>query len=476
MLRFGTALFVALLLPAMSPWTAEAQRDLSRATPLFYGFETFAGLGFSPSPAPSAGQLDSNEFVPFGLMSTTAFGGNCAMPQDCARGVAMPNILTPPVGIYALSGPPLSATALGLRSSALMRVGVRLRVRNADSVPIRSVRLDVHWAARGAVFATRDTLLVRPVPCVGAGVATGVTPSTDAVAFDGGWESHAATYAFPMSAAVGANFCVELSSSFDLRDLLAIESIAISVPPSSCGNGVVETGETCDPAADAPFCQCDACQVPAEGTPCSTGGADELCREDVCVGGACRRRNVVDGTVCDDGDPCSFGNLCSGGNCRTATACPEPVGACHVCDEATASCSVAVPGCCFVPGDCGIAPRCYTFDCDTARHACLLVPDFFCPEDAALPDATMGLDAGVSMMDANVVGLDAGGLDAAGLDANALDAGGFDAARSDTPAPPNVSFSGGSGCRCGVGTRPGGPALATLLGLLGLLALRRLRG
>jgi len=132
--------------------------------------------------------------------------------------------------------------------------------------------------------------------------------------------------------------------------------VTCTAPPPSCGNGVLDPGEECDPPGAAnncdsnckiiPVCgngkvetgeQCD----PPDGTTC-----DAHCQTITIAPTACTEAGgapKADGTPCDDGKKCTTGDVCTAGVCGgAAVTCPAPADSCHVagaCDEATGACT-----------------------------------------------------------------------------------------------------------------------------------------
>ncbi len=111
-----------------------------------------------------------------------------------------------------------------------------------------------------------------------------------------------------------------------------------------CGDGVVSSGEQCDPAAPAGdhCCNTTTCQWIESGEVDPQGvcaGAPE-CRLDACDGsGGCTFANATSGTPCtDDGLFCTGTESCDGVGSCASSGDPCPGTECNTCQEATDSC------------------------------------------------------------------------------------------------------------------------------------------
>ncbi len=149
-----------------------------------------------------------------------------------------------------------------------------------------------------------------------------------------------------------------------------------------CGNGAVETGESCDDgnttAGDGcnDTCQDEACiaQTAAPGYPtvplCDDGNA---CTSDSCGQPAgCSHVAVVDGTACNDDDVCNGPETCQGGACQAGVP-PN-------CDDGKfcngIEVCVASSGCRFgVPVDCSDGVSCTADVCNDAQAKCVSTPN-----------------------------------------------------------------------------------------------------
>ncbi len=471
-----------------APAALSAQVPIGRATTTPLGFDTFGGTGFGSLP--TTGQLDSLLWVPVGNSppdpGPTAFGGRCegpALTTVCARGVATG--VTPLLpGIYAVSSVFRSGTALGLQSGssvmpALRPGGVRLRLRNADSIPIRRMQIRLAWGSRRVTMRpTADFVAVHAVQCDG----TSRGPTLPIVAIGPGssisvWDSHDDTYEIADAAiAPGADACFELlvGEEGGDRDLVAIDRVEIIVPSALCGNGLVETGEDCDSGGTTGGeCECDpvTCRLPSDGTPCEDGD-DNPCTG-ACSLGGCHGADVYEGEfvdACDDTNPCTFDG-CRSGECAVLDAC-DAIDACTSCDPVAHSCG-RIGGCCVTSADCAVDIPCAVGVCNAATTSCEIVVEPTC--DASLvdggtvtiPDAGPDEDASVPPPDGSTPPRDSGTTtdgSSASMDAGSGELG------------TTARFGGGGGCRCaaaGTGAPAGSAWLLGIAWLAARLAKRR---
>jgi hypothetical protein len=224
----------------------------------------------------------------------------------------------------------------------------------------------------------------------------------------------------------------------------------------SCGDGTVDTGETCDPPSSCPTscddknaCTTDALSGSAAACTATCGysaisackGGDSCCpkgcdsTKDSDCSASCGNGVVETGETCDPKSSCPT-------SCDDKVACTEDLmtGSADNCNVACANTTISAckggDGCC--PPGCGVTTD---DDCTSAP-----LPD---SGGSGGNDATVGGDVGASV-DAGVGGGDAGG-------SNPLD---------------ETTLSGG----CGVGGRPGctGLLLSVLL-CLALVSRRRRR-
>lgn len=94
--------------------------------------------------------------------------------------------------------------------------------------------------------------------------------------------------------------------SVELRRLSSLDS---------CGNGIVEVGESCDDGNTlAGDCCSPACQLERAGSPCTNDG--DACTLDVCDQlGTCTHPAAPDGSSCVDDDLCTTNEACTAGVC-----------------------------------------------------------------------------------------------------------------------------------------------------------------
>jgi MYXO-CTERM domain-containing protein len=197
----------------------------------------------------------------------------------------------------------------------------------------------------------------------------------------------------------------------------------------------LENGSACDD--DSACTENDACTdgvCSGTAVPAGTACGDQ-CNAGICDGetGTCSQSPLADGTACDDNDPCTVTDVCTAGACGGAPA--EDGTACDDGDECTDQ------------------DTCVAGVCTAGQDICMMAdvgPD--AGDDAGTPDA---------------------GTPDAGDDAGTPDAGQDAGDDSGQPVGPITSGNlEGSGC-----SSSGAPFhdAGLLLGLLGLIALRRRR-
>lgn len=143
-----------------------------------------------------------------------------------------------------------------------------------------------------------------------------------------------------------------------------------------CGDGVLSTGEDCDPGVGQGDHCCDAtgCHWVTDGQPdpqafCS--GADE-CQLDVCDGsGACKIVSATDGAACNSNDV-----FCDGAEECQAGVCVSPGNPCSIptdCDEANDICGGCGDGVVGSGEDCDPATPASNYCCNPAT--CKWIPN-----------------------------------------------------------------------------------------------------
>lgn len=431
---------------------AEAQRPMTSGAPAVFTFEGFGGAGFMP-PTVADGALDSHEIIPVGFDSVVPYGGTCTS-GDCARGVDMGLLSGLLPGIWAVPAgrSPASADLLGIQSPLLGPGGVQIRVVNADSAPLNVITIDLVWWGRALGVTPRNSIVMRAQACDGSGPrSAGVSPA--ALFGVELWQRREGTFVLPALGQIqsGEELCIDFLGASLSADVVGIESITVR-GMVTCGDHRVEEGEECDEVTTIEgFCRCDSatCTVPRNGTSCEDLDGDP-CTAGLCESQRCVPVPLPEGPTdaCEDGLPCTV-NGCTSGECRVLGLSPGL-------------------DCCIEDVDCVPASSCERASCNFDTRTCLRGTVAGCDAgplmDAGLRDANVTLDA---------PGLDAP-VDAAGLDAPGLDAP-LDGAALDAPQATGISFGGGGGCRCAAGGRAGAPALAVLVALFAVLAVRRAR-
>ncbi len=143
----------------------------------------------------------------------------------------------------------------------------------------------------------------------------------------------------------------------------------------TCGNGVLEPGETCDDGNDADGdCCSSSCQLDLAATPCTSDG--NVCTENVCnAQGDCVA--VANDAACDDGVVCNGTDTCADGTCsvHSGDPCSEGAECNNFCDEETGSCLTPFGVSCADEGN-----PCTDDMCD-GRGECMRMPNNIACDD-----------------------------------------------------------------------------------------------
>ncbi len=331
----GLSLLSVASLIALAPTSALADEVLDE-TGLVIDFGDFDGSGFAPQPA--AGQLDSDNWIVTGLSDGDFDFGDSVTAGDYARGVSEGGVMTG--GVYAFD--PVSVengAALGVQSGEtdftpgafVLRLvnqtgGVLNRAQIASSVFVynnagRSSSVTLEYSSDGETW----------LPVGGASVTTpedaDVAPAwveteTDDVIDTLGIAEGDFLYLRWLGEDVGGS---------GSRDEFAIDDIFV-LPISICGNDVMDPGEACDDGntEDDDGCTslcmsatCGDAFVQKDFEECDDGNDDDT---DACI--ACVAAECGDGFVqagvedCDDGnandeDECANDCTVNGGDDST---------------------------------------------------------------------------------------------------------------------------------------------------------------
>ncbi len=433
-MSFRASLPLVLALVYAPTTTALAQPPtLTTAAPITYDFTgyTAAGLG---NPA-MAGQLDTRAFQVI-LIGTSQCLFNT--PSGCSTGAfalgSSPGGVTSG-GLYTFTSVP-SAPDFGFQPSGSAFTGSTggsfwLAIVNGTGATLANLTVTANvWVFNDQ---TRDTIvraMVRNGTASGAGsVALGMVTSPAAPSTTPAWVSTPIGGMVDVSSlaiASGATFYVEFTmadgpATSGSRDELALDDIVISAMPSTCGNGMMDTGETCDTGAlnGTTPCGCTrACALAAMGTTCAPSGGMPCDAPDTCDGaGACVPRIAAAGVscrastgLCDPAETCDGTALTCptdvispstttcrpaiAGGCDVADTCNGTTGACPdvlapngtSCDD-TIACNGAdscMAGACVHAGapDCSDTNACTTDSCVEAAVMCMHVPVANCCTDA----------------------------------------------------------------------------------------------
>jgi cysteine-rich repeat protein len=131
---------------------------------------------------------------------------------------------------------------------------------------------------------------------------------------------------------------IYVNNQFGPEVLTASKPAELCVPSfknGTCGNGVLEPGEQCEPAGGE--C-CDAtCHFKGSGTACSSDG--NQCTNDVCSGSSAHCTHQNNTASCDDGVFCNGTDTCGNGTCKhSGDPCAAGAECNNICNEATDSC------------------------------------------------------------------------------------------------------------------------------------------
>ena len=227
-----------------------------------------------------------------------------------------------------------------------------------------------------------------------------------------------------------------------LSDPWAVTLAKVDWAAASCGDGVQDDWEACDPTVTATCCDgscalaaaCDDGDLCTSGDTCSAGscqGTPFLCSDnDACTADACDPAVgcVYSAVTCDDDDACTADacdtalgcvtaaidcddtDACTADACDTATGCVNAAVSCDDADACTADACDTATGCVNATVSCDDADACTTDACDPDA-GCVNAPvscddGDACTTDACDPDAGC-VNAAVSCNDGDACTTDA---------------------------------------------------------------------
>ncbi|MFO0595404.1 MAG: GEVED domain-containing protein [Myxococcaceae bacterium] len=249
--------------------------------PVRFGFETYAGTGFTPTPA--CGQLSSNEWLLTGLNATSLTDGGTAIANDYARGISDGGVSTG--GLYAFNTP-INNRTFGFQPTGtdLVPGTATLRLSNTSSTTWQGVDLSYALWVRNdqarstaiTVSYSTDNVTFTALPAVDFVSVAAIDPAAAWTPF-----SRAVRFGF-LNLAPGAALYVRFSTTdgptgSGSRDELALDDIALTplatVPadfgdaPASYGNPAhVITALTLGSAIDAELASQPSANADADDT------------------------------------------------------------------------------------------------------------------------------------------------------------------------------------------------------------------
>lgn len=446
MLRaLGTA--GVLLLAASS---AAAQPSFTAVTDVYVqDFAAFDGTGYAPGS--TSGPLDSNAWRVLGLSDgDTAFGDTAMATDDRARGASDGAVSTG--GIYAFDVDNTFVVgmvdyALGVQptGSDFTPGNHQLQILNDTGAEIRALSVDyeVHYLNDEERSSAVTFRVIRPSDGMEVAVTAAEVVTPEAASVAPIWQVENPSFVVDLDALPIANgeYVILSWDSDDVagsgsRDEIAIDDILVGIP--TCGNGVVDTGETCDDGDVVTETECDY------GT-MSCMGCNATCTTELTLTGA----YCGDGTTDASFEECDDGGTVDGDGCSAACTLEMDAGMPDAGTDAGMADAGTDAGAADAGSDGGVTDA--GMDAGTADAG---------PET----DAGAGVDAGPEP--------DAGpGMDE---DAGAMDE---DGGAMDDDAGTAVGRRDEGGCGCSAPGAAGATPALGLLALLGLVGLiRRRRG
>lgn len=239
---------------------AHAQPALVDA-PVREPFDAFTGAGFAPAPA--AGQLDSDVWIVTGLDAGDLAFGDTAAAASYARGTDAGAVTDPGVWAFEVAA---SDPALGVQPAMneLTPGALETRFTNGTGAALASLTIQYEcWQFNDEARATDVSV---EITVEGALESPTELDCTGTVAADGSpaWASttletvYTPASPIPADATVGIRFVFSHRGGGMAYDQVAIDDLVLGLV-DSCGNGIVEAGDSCD---DSDPCTTDTCSEP----------------------------------------------------------------------------------------------------------------------------------------------------------------------------------------------------------------------
>jgi len=266
--------------------------------------------------------------------------------------------------------------------------------------------IDKDWACVTGLPASPADVPIDPVDvpskCTSAANCGGTTPVCDAVgelcvACAADSECAAIDPMAPICDTSGA--CISCASDDDcpggVCDLT--EAPPICEPADTCGNGKIETGESCDDGGSVAGDGCSATCLLEDGQTCTSGAQCESTLCDTVGGNTCEQLNVCGNGSVEAGEACDDGNTDNDDGCNSICLLEEGSGCTLGAECATGQCDAGGLGCVV----------CFDDQVGTAIDAGCGVPAPYCDASGVFPFCVAGCaDSGAGTTDTGCSGSD----------------------------------------------------------------------